>query len=205
MRHLRCLTLILRLFVLTSLVGLGAASSALARNGLLGLFFDENASECTGDVGPGATKTLYVVLVPDGDTRGGITGAEFRVDIDDATSYVFQGEEIVVPGAIKVGDALGSGITLAWPECQSNLVIPILSFQVLNFGSGASGANVRIDHHGSPSHREFVCPLAVLCNGPVFDKVCVESGKAVLNPSQPSPCGPTTESAEWSRVKELYR
>lgn len=186
-------------------VAAGLAAPAARADGLLGIFFDRNAVQCSGPVPTASTATLYVLLVSGGSTSSGITGAEFRVQTDAASSYLFLSETPIRSGDLLLGAALGSGINIAAQSCQSNGIVPLLSFQVLNPGSGSSDVDIRITAKLNPSNPSFPCPLAVLCDDPVYSKVCVEGGKAILNPAAPRPCGSSRVDSEWSAVKELYR
>ena len=186
------------------LVLLAAAEGAAEGNGVLGLFFDANASACSGRIAPGGLATLYVLLAPDGDTRGGISGAEFRVTTA-ATGYRLFAEEALLPNLIvKLGEALGAGTNVAANGCPSGLVIPILRFQVQNL-SGGNDAVVGIDAKNPPQNPDFPCALVTLCDLPAYTKVCIRPGKAVLNPTGSVACGSGAASAEWGGVKELYR
>lgn len=187
-------------FVAAVIVSTAPAAAQL--NGMLGIFFDDYGSQCSASVPPGGVTQMYVVFLPDGDTRGGITGAEFRIDMQDADGYNVLAWQSLLP--IGLGDPFGDRINVATGECLSGLAIPLLSVQVQNV-SGGSNAKfvVRVgDPPSSPS--EFPCPLVTLCDT-VHTTFCVLTGKAVINPTGGAECGSTSESAEWSRIKELYR
>jgi len=193
----------LKLGAASVFVLLFAANGAAQGNGVLGVYFDANGSECSGSIGPGAFRTLYVLFSPDGDTRGGIKGAEFRIEIS-GSGYNLFGPQYLFPEGTQVGDALGDGVITAPRVCQSGLVIPVLRFQVQNVGGG-SDVVISIAPKNPPSNGSFPCPLVNLCDTPMFTQVCVRPGKAVLNPSGSIVCGSGASSAEWGRVKELYR
>jgi hypothetical protein len=171
---------------------------------MLGIFFDRGGTNCSGDIPIAGMLTLHVVLLPDGATYSGITGAEFRIETGSATGYLFQGET-VEPDAFFVGSALGSGINVAFPGCRSGTAVPLLRFQVFNAGAGVTDGEVRVSTRRPPSNLLFPCALAVECDDPVYTKVCVDGGRAILNPSGQRPCGSSRLPSEWSRVKELYR
>ena len=193
----------LALALLVVSISVGVAAAQGAGNGLLGIFFDNNGSKCEGTLATGGLTTLYVLLAANGDTRGGIAGVEFQVEAETSGLRLF-GEHPLFPQPTLVGSALGNGIYLADKNCQSGVVVPILSFQVQNL-SGGSDAVVSIAPHSTPSNPEFPCALVNLCDAPAFTKVCVRPGKAVLNPTGSIACGSGAASSEWGRVKELYR
>ncbi len=189
------------------LLCVAAVPSAWAQiNGTLGIFFDPYAKECAGPVSIGSARALYVLFLPEGDTRGGITGVEFRIDASAASGYSFRGEAVAMPSAIRVGplEVGGPGLSVVSDQCHSRAPIPILSFQVQNLGGGTDGG-LRIAAKDPPWNPNFPCPLVTLCDNPAFTKVCIAPGLAVLNPSGAIHCGSSAESSEWGRVKELYR
>lgn len=180
-----------------------AASGARA-DGLLGVFFDTNGQSCAGNVPPASYAILYVVLQPEGSTYSGITGVEFRIDTSGASGYMFANESVISDG-IKVGNALSGGCNIAFSNCQSGGAIAVMSFQVLNGGTGNTDGAVRVAARQQPTNPNFACQLAVLCDAPEFTKVCVDAGFALLNPSGSRSCAGGRLPAEWSTVKELYR
>ena len=180
-----------------------AVPVSVPADGLLSVYFDTNASRCAGDVPVAGVAMLHVLLVAEGATYGGITGVEFRIDTSNARSYLYQNEDWL--GAIRLGTALGDGVTMALGSCRTGSPIHLLSFQVLNPGSGAGDATLQVVPKRQPSNPNFACPLAVLCDAPVFSQVCVEGGRTILNPGAPRPCGSSRVDSQWTRVKELYR
>jgi hypothetical protein len=190
-------------------LALVSGAQAQGVNGTLGLFFDDRGQDCSTTLATGRTATLWVLLLPEGDTRGGINGAEFSIDTSGAPGYVFSKEEVRLPNGFYVGGpAVGSGlIIVSTSGCERGAPIPLMRLQVQNVGGGRDGV-VSIAPKDPPSNREFPCPLVLLCDSPAFTKVCMEIGPkniAVLNPSGAIPCGIAAEDSEWGAVKELYR
>ena len=199
MRNSRCLARTTRLIPWLVAASFAITGSAFADNGFLGVFFDANAQNCAGDVP--SLATLYLCFQPSGSSSGGITGAEYRIESNDA-NYTFLGATSIIDYAL-VGDPLNGTIGFL-SGCQSGGTIAILQFTVRNFG-GSHDAEVHVVAKRPPSNQFFPCPLVVLCDSPTLTKVCVESGKTILNPSVRGPCGSGREQTEWSRVKSLYR
>ena len=186
-------------------IGPGLASIAQAQSsGVLGIYFDDRASKCSDTFSVGQSRTLWVMLLPEGDTRGGITGAEFRIVATGASGYSFSSETAVLPNGFAIGSALGDGINVVSSGCVSRTPVPILKLTVLNL-SGAQDATLEIAERIPPTHRDFPCPLVTLCDNPIFTKVCITPDRAVLNPSGGLRCGISSEQSDWGRVKELYR
>lgn len=179
----------------------GTLARAQAQNGILGIYTDQDGSSCSTRLAAGRMTTLYVVFRPEGVTRSGITGAEFRIDTSGARSYVFQNES--APDAtIYLGTALGAGTLVTYAGCNSGLALPVLRLLVLNPGTGANDARLRIVSRSQPSNPTFLCPVMVLCS---YALVCVGSGEFILNPSGSVPCDGGPVESEWTRVKEFYR
>lgn len=193
---------VLRSMFVTGVAGLGLAASATAGDGDFGVFFDRSASQCTGTVGSGGLTTLYVLLLPGGATYAGIHGAELRITTHNADGLLFTAETYDA-GALPIGSALGSGVTVGFPGCKTGAPIPVLSFQVLAAGP-VRDAEIRVAAKQSASNPNFQCPVAVLCNE-AFTSVCAGGAKAVVNPGSERPCGASRENSEWTRVKEFYR
>jgi hypothetical protein len=190
----------------TLLVGLGlafGASNASAEgNGLLGVYFDDQGAECSTTMSPGQVRTMHVVFAPDGDTRNGFTGAEFRITVENGDGYLFHSEVGFM--LVKLGNALGTGTQIIGGDCLSGFGVAIMRFQVQSL-SGGDDVVIRVEVHETPSAPQFPCPLVTLCEGPEFTKVCVQTGRAVINPTGSIACGSSSESTEWGRVKALYR
>lgn len=178
------------------------AASPAAAQGMLGVFFDEYGSTCSASVNSGGVITMHVVFLPDGETRSGITGAEFRIEAQDADGYNILAVQNRM--TIGLGDAFGSGINVAG-LCSSDLAIPLLTVQVQNVGGGTNAKFIARVREDPTDPQLFPCALVTLCDEPIWTKICVETGKAVLNPSGSTECGSNSESAEWSRIKGLYR
>lgn len=186
-------------------LGMVLASTAQAQlNGVLGIYFDDRANECSQTFGVGQSRTLYVLLLPEGDTRGGITGAEFSINTSGAPGYTFSAEQVMLPSGFSLGSFIGPGSNMATASCASSLPIPLLRLQVTNV-SGGRDAFIEIDARSPPLNHNFPCPSVTLCNDPIFTQVCVQPDRAVLNPSGAMRCGIASEKSDWGRVKELYR
>jgi hypothetical protein len=188
-----------------ALLVLCCTATAARADGPLGIYFDSNGQSCSGDIGPGSYTTLYVLLQPTGSLYSGAKGGEFRVDTGGATGYLVSNPTPAASDEYVLGNALGGGATAAFTNCQTGAVIAFLSFQVLNMGNGAEDGTLRIVAKQNPSNPAFACPLAVQCDDPVFTKVCVDGGLALINPSGSRSCSGGRLPAEWSRVKGLYR
>jgi hypothetical protein len=185
-------------------LGPGLASIAQAQSsGVLGIYFDDRASKCSDTFSVGQSRTIWVMFLPEGDTRGGITISEFRVVANGASGYSFSAPTLL-SGSILLGSVFEGGVMAASPNCESRQPLPVLKFTVLNLGGGRD-ATLEIAERIPPSNRDFPCPLVTLCDNPIFTKICITPDRAVLNPSGSLRCGIASEQSDWGRVKELYR
>ena len=188
-------------------MGSGLASIAQAQSsGILGIYFDDRASKCSDTFGVGQSRTLWVMLLPEGDTRVGVTGAEFRIVTSGASGYSFSSPVVALPtpGSFALGNAFEGGINVVSPSCETRQPLPILRFTVTNL-SGSRDATIEIAERLPPTNRDFPCPLVTLCADRFYTSVCITPDRAVLNPSGSLRCGIASEQSDWGRVKELYR
>jgi hypothetical protein len=180
-----------------------ATPRAQADDGFFSPFFDRNGLQCSGSISSGGIATLYVLLVPNGATYGGIAGAELRVTTS-SPDIVFTSESYGSDAvALPPGGTTAGGVAVGFP-CRTGNPIQVLSLQALAAGP-ARDAEIRVTARQTPANPNFACPSAILCDVPVYTQVCAGGGKAIVNASQQRPCGSTRESSEWTRVKEFYR
>lgn len=198
----RFVFVLLAAIVFTS--GLAATGVRAQSNGVLGIFFDDRADNCSAKFTIGTSRTLYVLLLPEGDTRGGITTAEFSIDASGASGYSFSSEQVMGGGSAIFGPAVGPGLNVFYPSCKNGLPIALLSLKVTNLSGGAD-AVVEIAAKSPPLNPNFDCPLVTLCDSPAYTKVCIMPDRAVFNPTGALRCGIASEKSDWGRVKELYR
>ena len=94
------------------------------------------------------------------------------------------------------------GIDMSWLGwCQSGPCLPL--FRVLVFaGTPPQDTVLRVVGRTPPLDPMFDCPMITLCDSPVFTRMCVAGGTAILNPS--GECAVAVEAASWSGIKSLY-
>jgi hypothetical protein len=172
-------------------------------DGALGVYFDTNGQQCSGDIPTASVVTLHVLLTPSGSTYGGIQGAEFRIEPPAGGGFLFQ--SVTAPsGAAMIGSAFGNGVVLGFHSCLTGSRPEVLSFQAFSSGAPATDAVLRVSAK-LDNPTIFGCPVVALCDDPVYTAVCVEGEPTVLNPSGARACGSTRIDSQWSRVKDLYR
>jgi hypothetical protein len=188
------------------------------------------------------TKTLYVIAQLRGASQNGITGAEYKIQtgVNDAldSPVLFYSETfhpaatVVGSGALTPPDPDSRGVNVVWPTCQvgdSNGQILIQTIQIFNPSCEEfPEMGLQVVRHSTPSNSLFQCPLFVLCDGPVYTKVCIGNNLTTCrNPDPPFPLNatcstgeraylgshqlpnfcvfPAVEPSSWSGVKALYR
>jgi len=213
-----------------------ASGTGWAVNGNIGLYFDQAAALCQGSVPCGPPVRLYVYALLQGATLTGITGAEYKVrigvDNNPDPGWLFQ--ETFDPAATSIGagafnpvDPAARGINLAWPSCQLGDGTKVLleTVDILNTSCSTGELPLRVVKHDAPSNQFFQCPVLVMCDAPVFTKVCVgsnqtvcrnpeppfannatcsTSGEAFVNPVPGRNCTVAVEPRTWSSLKSLY-
>jgi hypothetical protein len=233
-------TLLALVVFVVSLVG----AQAQASNGMIYMYTQNDGNPCDITVPGGPPAYIYVYARLYGATVDGITGVEFKIQEGlnnnaDLGGYMFS--ETFDPSATVLGlgafspvDPAGRGVTIAWPTCQQGTnVMPyerwvlIETVAILNpLGSTAEMKllAVKSDFY---SNEYFKCPLFVLCDAPVYTKVCTGYTVACAEDAPPSPppltslcstsgyayinspygchcCVGVTQST-WSQVKSLYK
>jgi hypothetical protein len=176
-----------------------AAGSASAQS--IGLYWDTAAATCNGNNAPFTQGTMYVLALRGGAASGGLTGAEFRVDNFPVSTW-FPSVTPNPASNVAIGAILSGGGNIAFPTCQTGTANVILLYTVTYFASDAQSNRVlSVLKHSAPSNPNFQCPLMVLCDSPVFTKVCVTGSQGIINGP---PCTVSVEDKSWSAVKGLY-
>jgi hypothetical protein len=173
----------------------GTASAAS-----IGLFFDTVGGTCSASVPPFAPFNMYILALQGGPSAGGITGVEFRVDGMPGGWFATPTKNAAF--GTELGNPLTGGVNLASATCQSGPGGVLLLYSISGFATSAvSNQYLSVQRHTNPSNPNYLCPLMVLCDIPVYTKVCVNGGVAIINGGQ---CTVGVEPASWSAVKALY-
>jgi len=171
----------------------------------IGVFFAADGSDCDAAQPGPMPFTYYICAVLGGDAAaGGITGAEFRVDGAPGTADGWFMSANPNPASnVAIGnpvDPVIRGCNIAFPSCQSAGVV--LLYTITGFASGVvANRTMTVDRHIMPTNPQFPCSLLVLCDAPVFTKICVLGGQAFLNGGV---CTVGVEETSWSSVKGLF-
>jgi len=227
---------------------IASSSIATASDGNIRIFFEPGV--CQGYIPCNSSRELYIYAVLEGATANGFTGVEYslHLGVDGSSDPGWGFHETFAPNTVALGSGgfcppdqlsitprrnIGRGINVAWSECQTGVdgMVLIETVEVTNTGCGDAPLSLVIGSHDVPRNSFFRCPLATLCDGPVYTKVCLgdnvfgcenldrnhseptwcsTSGSAVINPTLASglrsPCLVTAIApATWGHVKDLYR
>jgi hypothetical protein len=212
-------------------------------NGNIGIYFDSSAAAYCANIECQCTGRLYVYGLLQGASVSGFTGAEYKVAVGPNTSadpgWLFSetfnpAATVLGTGSFNLGDPQQRGVDVVWPACQQGDGVKVLIETVDIYNGGCGGElELEVVKHDTPSNAFFQCPLFVLCDAPVYTKVCLgsnltlcrnpeppfpinatcsTSGRAFINPAPWRGCGIATfpcqigvERNPWSRVKALYR
>jgi hypothetical protein len=168
------------LWVLGLLCGATASAWAQTGDGYVGVYADSLGTIACSTVPQMTGTTLYVIGKAAGTTAGGITGAEFRIEVTSPTGWMFSysppESANVVNGAVMdtSADSLdSSGMNLAFPSCvyPLNGVIHLGTISVFNLNG--SDTQLLVKRHNVPRNPSEPCALFVACDDPVFSKWCM--------------------------------
>jgi hypothetical protein len=174
--------------------------------GSIGLYFDPEGNRCTGTIVPGQPGTVYVVAKMSGMSVCGIAGAEFRFTGIPSSWSVYP---VADPDILAIGDPLGDGVTMGF-LCKRPENSTIVLFRVLVTADAEEhDLQFNIEMRNPPTSQTFECPQLVLCDNPMFTKVCVAGFSCTVNATKPStrPCAipVAIRSSTWGGVKSLFR
>lgn len=164
----------------------------------IGIFADVGGGSCAVTA-PLASPFQYYVLVRLGPLSG-VTGAEFRIEgVDPAWFTTVSPQPLICdPGC---PDFVGDGGAVTFPSCQApgSGQMVLLTIQSIAFVPIPT-RTLRIEAARFPSHPGFACPLVTLCDPPVFTRMCVAGGAAVVNGA----CTVAVRDRTWSSVKAMF-
>lgn len=175
---------------------------AVAGASHIGIFFSQDGTVCDRTLEAGSQLNIYVIANLGGDAASaGITGAEFR--LTGIPTDWFINVQANPAANVNLG-SITTGCNIAFPSCQTG--ISVLLYTINAFAVTAGNEIVlRIERHAIPSNPSWPCPLVVLCDQPVFTKLCVSGACALINPIIPRTCCILgVEAQTWSNVKALY-
>jgi hypothetical protein len=206
----------------------GTATDSMAQNGSIGVFTDLEASGVCGRIQCECLGRVYVIGVLYGSSAGGITGVEYKVNIGNSLpdpGWLFV--ETFAPNTVVLGSGAFNpvdgnfatrGVNVAWSSCQQGdpgfgvSFVLIETVEIYNFACNEIELLLQPVKHDLQSNPNFACPLFVLCDAPVYTKVCARGDGAYINPlhqgcngADISECKFAVEAESWSRVKALYR
>jgi hypothetical protein len=196
-----------QLFAVAALV-LCLAASTRASDSTIGVFFDLGADDCDFSISPYPPYSpfdVYVSAVLGTDAAGaGITGAEFRVD--GLAGIVVS----VTPNAssvLAIGDPTAGSSIIAFQLCMvgggPRDVVPLYTITCLA-SYPVVPRTVRVNASAIPCDSCFPCRLApclVLCDHPVYTKMLVSGGQALINNGA---CSVALQPTTWSAVKAIF-
>jgi hypothetical protein len=184
-------------------------AQGFAADGSVAAYVDAAGTQCEGNHGGGLmTGSVWANLA--GATAGGITGVEFRLDNTNPSDYLISFD--AEPGTVYLGNVTLTGGNVAFADCQGGARVKIGTLSILEL-SPAMDATFTVRQRFEPTHADFQCVRAVLCDAPVYSSVCVgapnsDHWRAVVNPSDgvSGDCFPVAvEATSWSAVKGLFQ
>jgi hypothetical protein len=191
----------MRVRVIASLVMVLGLAAGSASGSSIGIYFAADGTDCDATAAPFSPVNWWILGHFYGDAAvDGITGVEFRVDGWPAGWFGTPTKNAAF--GTELGNPLTGGVNLAAATCQTGAGGWITLYSVSGFATSAVGpTTMAVNMHTNPSNPNYLCPLMVLCDIPVYTKICVSGGEAFLNGGA---CTVGVEPATWSQVKGLY-
>lgn len=176
-----------------------AAGTASASS--IGVFFAPDGSDCDATVEAFTPLTWYVCAVLGGDAAaGGVTGAEFS--LEGTPSDMFKNVFANSLANVTLGSPVAGGCNIAFPTCQTGDNGILLLYRIEAISTTKPGPTyLTIKKHTTPSNPNFQCPVLFLCDAPLFTKLCVPGGSAIINGAT---CTVGVEQKTWTQIKDLY-
>jgi len=170
----------------------------------IGVFFDTAATDCDASVTPFVPFNVYVsVVLGTDEARGGCRGAEFRVDgLTGLVSSV-----IPNPAAfVAIGDPTAGQCNIAFSTCMTGdgprHVVQLYTIVCLSTVP-VIPRRVIVDRTTNPCDSGCCrfAPCLVLCDDPVFTRLYVLGGQALINNGS---CTVDVQPTTWSGVKSIF-
>lgn len=174
--------------------------------GSIGIYFDPEGTQCSGTITPGQPGKLYVVARMEGMSECGVAGAEFRfTGIPEA----WMTNVVPMPDIVAIGDPLLDGAAVGFhckrPEDGTSVLyeIDVAASELVE------DLQLAVVQRDPPSNPNFSCPQLVLCDRPIFTKVCVAGFECFVNATKAVPDRCSTlvpvSAISWTRIKSLFR
>ncbi len=174
--------------------------------GSIGIYFNREGTQCSGTIPPGVPVKLFVVARMEGLSECGIAGAEFRFT---GIPGRWTTHSVPDPEIVAIGDPLLEGTAIGFhckrPEDGTSVLyeIDVVADEAMN------DVQFQIESRDPPANPNFPCPLLVLCDRPIYTKVCVDGFECFINPTKavPERCATpvAVEGTTWTQVKSLFR
>lgn len=183
-----------------------AGFAAYPTSGSIGLYSDVAGTGCCIAAAPGVPATIYIYANLAGPTAAGITGAEFRIELEDVTlangGYIMNWTPAPASN-LSIGNPIDDtpaddtdlkGVNVAFPECQTTSSagagrVLLGSILAINLGTGEN-TDLVVRRRTPPTSPAQDCPALVLCNAPIYTIECV----TIQNNDPQLPTGQEAES-----------
>jgi len=179
-------------------------AGAQTNDGYIGIYADQSGQSPCASVPQGTGVNLYILATLAGATAGGITGAEFRIEVTDPSGWFISYN--APTGTTQLGSPLdlapenladGSGMNIAFSNCQQDSSGKVLlgTLGIFNWNGGPT--QLLVKRHSNPPNPNWSCPLYVLCDDPEFTKSC-------MTPTSAGSCSLSTKSFALSSGDPAY-
>ncbi len=151
------------------------------QDGLIGVYADPAGTDCCINIPPGNAATLHVFATTSGASSGGISGAEFRIEVSPPVPGAFfiwasnPAANVTLGNPMDNTDAAGdqTGVNIAFPSCQKQAGLAgdrIMLGTITAIGVTGEHA-LLVKKHNHPSNPNLTAALLILCDAPNFTAV----------------------------------
>ena len=165
--------------------------AALGQGGYIGLYADEEGTQCNvTDAGTGEVN-VYVVH----KATTGAAASEWKIVADGGFAMAYLGESWEVTA---MGDTR-SGATVSYGGCMSS---PVLLCTVTYMSYGVSTSCSSLQVVPDPSSTSGTIEV-VDCSS---NRISASGGKLIVNPDGSCPCGQANSfrDTDWGRIKAMF-
>ena len=170
----------------------------------IGIFADLESATCNISAPLYGPTNFYINAVGAGVfTLAGLAGAEFRVDhsIDVGVDALVTATPNPA-SSIALGDPMGFGCNVAFPECQSAASINLYMIQITPLKTESMTNKLLTVRPHVLSGPNFPCIILNRCDSPIFTGICVAGGEAWLNSN--TNCTVALTDQTWTEIKNLF-
>lgn len=188
---------VLSISVTCLVVGTLHSRNASASSGFIGVYADQAGTVACTSIPQGTAATLYIIAKPSGGAAGGISGAEFRIEVTNPSGWFLSPTlqaDVAVGSVLDTEPQGGSnaGTTLSWSSCKTGPVVLVGTIAAYNHTGQPT--NLIVKQREQPSNPLLTCPLFILCDDPEWSALCMSSAVSDCSIEKPAAAHQASET-----------